>query len=249
MSRFARDTQWCYAMKPSGIATSLSLVGTLLCLSATRLALLTVVEARADNSVNVADIDFGAVTQGQAYAASTIVPNRSSRPLRILEVRAGCGCTGVRVEDRTIVGYGSTVLRCDVNTGIMKGRVSKPITLVWKHDGDEVCHHSTLRVNMTVQPDFTIEPQSVEVLASRESEQIVTVRMRDPQKMRLVDASPSNAAFTTRITSTSAEATAVQIAFDPIRLAEPKPGRFAIIMRFEGTAEETASIPLMIREN
>ena len=86
-----RDTPWYCTLIPSGIAATIRLVGALLRVSAIRLTLLSFVETDADNSVNVADIELGAVTQGQVSTASTIVPNRSSRPLRI-----GCGCTGFR---------------------------------------------------------------------------------------------------------------------------------------------------------
>lgn len=232
------------------VAAALNLAGSLFSISAIYVGLIFFHDVKAENVVNVSNIELGIVRQRQTYRARTTVENRSSRLLRILDVRAGCGCTDTNVQDRTIEAYASTDLLCGVQTGRMKGRQSKPITLIWQHEGDERPTHSVVQVDMTVQPDYTIDPLSIEVSRMCPSEHSIAIHFSEPLlNKRVIDASVPNSAFTTRVVNSAADLTTIQVAFDPQQLDVSKPMRSAILIRLEGVAEEAAAVPLVIRDN
>ena len=232
------------------IVTALNLAGGLLSASAVCLGFIACHEFDTEDVINISDIELGTVLQRQVYSARATIENRSSRALRVLDVRAGCGCTDVTVQSKTLQGRGSTDLICKVDTGRMKGPASKPITLVWQHEGDKTASHSVVRVNMTVLPDYTVDPPKIEVSQARPSEHNITIHLNQPLlNKRVVDASVSNPAFTTRIVNSAIDVTTIQVTFDPKQLDLSKPMRSAILIRLEGVAEETAVVPLVIRDN
>lgn len=229
---------------------ALNLAGGFLCISAAYLGLLVLHEFDAEEAVTVSDIELGTVWQRQACSAHATIENRSRRVLRILDVRASCGCTDINLQTDTLAGHASGALRCQIHTGRMTGRVSKPVTVVWQHEGDDTPSTTVFHLNLTVQPDYSVTPSGIEVSRMYPSTHEVAVRFREPlSNKRVVKVSAPNPAFSTRIASSVADVTTIEIGFDPRNFDVQKPRRPAILINFEGVAERVLALPVTIRDN
>jgi hypothetical protein len=72
--------------------------------------------------------DAGTLRQGEPIVHRFVIRNEGSDELRLVEVRAGCGCTSTHQDDRIPPG-GTGTVQATVKTERMKGRIRKYVTV------------------------------------------------------------------------------------------------------------------------
>ncbi|MBL7964833.1 MAG: DUF1573 domain-containing protein [Flavobacteriales bacterium] len=92
-------------------------------------------------------LELGRLIQGDPRSAAFLVRNPGQRPLRLLNVRADCGCTSAVWTTDVIAPGGSTTVTVEFNGRAPEGSLRKTVTLLTDGDPAEI----TLTITGTVE--------------------------------------------------------------------------------------------------
>ncbi|MEI8379510.1 MAG: DUF1573 domain-containing protein [Planctomycetota bacterium] len=104
--------------------------------------------------------DLGVLQSHEKYIAKFYAFNESRAELTDMLIVPSCGCTTVAEVENPIRGRTRVPIEVQLNTGHLKGKVHKPISVYWKCEGQQ--KSTTIFLTGYVEPRFSHEPQVVE---------------------------------------------------------------------------------------
>jgi hypothetical protein len=106
--------------------------------------------------------DLGLLRQGVDAKAEFDLRNRTSAPLRLLDVSTSCGCTGHKLS-RTDIGAGeSAVLTVTFNTAQSRGVARIHGVVVYGKAGEGQKQRTAFHVQAEIDPDYGVQPERLE---------------------------------------------------------------------------------------
>jgi hypothetical protein len=115
--------------------------------------------------VSETEFDFGRVAQGSNISHVFWMKNAGSDPLRIKDVKPGCGCTKALFESKTLAAGESTHVELIFSTGHYSSRVRKNARIISDATGTipRLGFHADVRPAMDSVDVFTVRPYQIDL--------------------------------------------------------------------------------------
>jgi hypothetical protein len=106
--------------------------------------------------------DLGLLRQGVGAKAEFELRNRTSASIRLLEVSTSCGCTGQNLSQADIAPGESAVLTVTFNTGHARDIARIHGVVLYRKAGERQNQGMAFHVHAHIDPDYGVEPESLE---------------------------------------------------------------------------------------
>ena len=156
-------------------------------------------------------LDLGELSQGQTVAAEFELVNRSSGPVKILDVVKTCTCTQVEISRYLLEPQEGMVLATRWKTGASRGKTGANIGVVYTQ-ADGPAQFLNLGLEANVVPDILFEPAEVIFEGNHKGSRVVTFSPGRRPDVSLVRAACTQPAFNAKILPGGSR---VEVSFNP----------------------------------
>jgi hypothetical protein len=186
----------------------------------------------------------GTIHQGVTAKANFHLTNKSSGPLRIVDILFPCTCTSSTIRKRTLNPGDSVELEVTWKVGDRRNKTSTDL-LVLSTLGDKTLLRTRLTLIADVDPDINYDPPELIFEEGIPQEQNITLCPNVMKDLTVLEAYCTNMAFTASLVPEKAQ---VRVAFAPSQWHNDTRSS-QLIVRTSSPNQPVCRIPLIVRSS